>query len=76
MVRHSNQHISIFNKENPQNFKSPNGLRRGLDYIALLIRHACQHKTIVAPYVEGVIKEFRGFEATLMVDIKPRKCMS
>ena len=35
---HSTQPILIFNKENPQNFKSPDGLRRKLDYIGL---HLC-----------------------------------
>ena len=29
------QPISIFNRENPQNSESPNGPRRGLDFIAL-----------------------------------------
>ena len=32
----STQSNLIFNKEHLQNFKSPNGLRRGLDHIALL----------------------------------------
>ena len=34
-MHHSAQPILLFNRENPQNFKSPNGLRRKLDYIAL-----------------------------------------
>ena len=39
--------ILIFNKENPQNFKSPNGLRRELDYIALVKPEQIQKMTIV-----------------------------
>ena len=35
IFEHCAQPILIFNRENPQNFKSPNGLRRGHDYIAL-----------------------------------------
>ena len=36
LIHHSTQPILIFKRENPQNFKSPNGPRRGLDFIALL----------------------------------------
>ena len=35
LKHHSTQPILIFNRENPQNWESPNGSRRGLDFIAL-----------------------------------------
>ena len=35
LKNHRTQPIYIFNKENPQNSESPNGPRRGLDFIAL-----------------------------------------
>ena len=35
LKHHSTQSIYIFNRENPQNSESPNGSRRGLDFIAL-----------------------------------------
>jgi hypothetical protein len=37
LKHHSTQPILIFNRENPQNSESPNGPRRGLDFIALVI---------------------------------------
>ena len=35
MKHHSTQPIYIFKRNNPQNSESPNGPRRGLDFIAL-----------------------------------------
>ena len=35
LKHHSTQPILIFNRENPQNSESPNGPKRGLDFIAL-----------------------------------------
>ena len=35
LIHHSTQPLLIFNRENPQFFKLPNSVRRGLDYIAL-----------------------------------------
>ena len=36
MIHHSTQPFLIFNRENLQNFKLPNSLWRGLDYIVLV----------------------------------------
>ena len=36
LIHHSTPPILIFNREIPQNFRSPGGIRRGLDYIALV----------------------------------------
>ena len=36
-MKHKNtQPLYVFNRENPQNSETQNGLRRGLDFIALL----------------------------------------
>ena len=46
LKHHSTQPIYIFNRENPQNSESPNGPKRGLDFIALdfiTLLHYCLH---------------------------------
>ena len=39
LKHHSTQLIFIFNWENPQNSETPNGPRRGLDFIALTVKN-------------------------------------
>ena len=52
LKHHSTQPILIFNRENPQNSESPNGPRRGLDFIALIHIHSLPilHQMLISTF--------------------------
>ena len=52
-LKHKNtQPIYIFNRENPQNSELQNGLRRGLDFIALPVSKSLVDQILLIPFIK------------------------